>query len=62
LHPATCCGLTGARTAALHTCDPFTNTLVWGREAPQTLEEGEEVIFPYKVLFRVRCARTEWAL
>ncbi len=56
---ASCCGLTGAKTAALHTCDPVTNTLVSGREAPQTVEEGEEVIFTYDVLFRVRCARTD---
>ena len=44
-------------------CYPLRHKLLYGLEAPQTVREGEEVIFSYDVLFRVRCAhRVFWPL
>ena len=47
--------VTGTK-ATLTTCDPETNKFVTETDAPQPAEEGQEVVYTYDVLFRVRLA------
>jgi len=47
--------LTGTKST-LNTCDPASERTATKDDPPQPVQEGQEVIYTYDVLFRVRCA------
>ena len=51
------CAMTG-KEPTLSTCNPSHKKVVTKEDAPQPVEEGQEVFYTYDVLFRVRCSET----